>query len=254
MALTLISLRIGRRVFRPSLIPTLAVMTIFPILVSLGFWQLNRATIKHEQLSVFEARMKDTPVVLQWEGVAPEQLRFLRVRAVGHFDTARQFLLDNRIHEQVPGYYVLTPMRLGAHREAVLVNRGWVAQGASRERLPPIDAPEGEQRLSGHVYLPYGKAFSLGGMDEGESTWPRLIQYLDFEAIEARLGYPVARFTLRMDASADNGYTRDWQPVVFRPEKHIAYAVQWFALAAALLTIFVAVNLRPVDDYERRNG
>jgi surfeit locus 1 family protein len=36
---------------------------------------------------------------------------------------------------------------------------------------------------------------------------------------------------------------RDWRPAVMRPEQHLAYAFQWFALAITVLVIFVVANL-----------
>jgi cytochrome oxidase assembly protein ShyY1 len=37
-----------------------------------------------------------------------------------------------------------------------------------------------------------------------------------------------------LDASEPDGYLRDWQPPGFPPARRIAYAVQWFGLAAAV--------------------
>jgi surfeit locus 1 family protein len=47
-----------------------------------------------------------------------------------------------------------------------------------------------------------------------------------------------------LDAAEPNGYLREWQPPGFPPMRHIAYAVQWFGLAAALAVIYGVTNLR----------
>jgi len=51
-------------------------------------------------------------------------------------------------------------------------------------------------------------------------------------------------FTLLMDPNISYGFIRDWQPVVMKPEKHLGYAFQWFALAGTLMIIFIGVNVR----------
>jgi surfeit locus 1 family protein len=47
-----------------------------------------------------------------------------------------------------------------------------------------------------------------------------------------------------LDAGEPDGYVRNWSAPGFPPLRHIAYAVQWFALALTLLVIYVATNLR----------
>jgi surfeit locus 1 family protein len=37
---------------------------------------------------------------------------------------------------------------------------------------------------------------------------------------------------------------RAWQPSTFPPERHLGYAITWFALAATVAVLFVALNLR----------
>jgi surfeit locus 1 family protein len=50
-----------------------------------------------------------------------------------------------------------------------------------------------------------------------------------------------------LDPGEPDGYLRQWQPPGFPPIRHIAYAVQWFSLAAALVVIYVVTNLRRAE-------
>ena len=43
---------------------------------------------------------------------------------------------------------------------------------------------------------------------------------------------------LLVSHNASFGYLRDWKPNVMAPEKHQAYAVQWFSVAIACLVVF----------------
>jgi surfeit locus 1 family protein len=48
-----------------------------------------------------------------------------------------------------------------------------------------------------------------------------------------------------LDPAAPNGYERVWRPAMqFGPERHLGYAIQWFALALVALIIFIALSLR----------
>jgi surfeit locus 1 family protein len=50
-----------------------------------------------------------------------------------------------------------------------------------------------------------------------------------------------------LDPGEPDGYLRQWQPPGFPPIRHIAYAVQWFSLAAALIVIYIVTNLRRAE-------
>ena len=65
---------------------------------------------------------------------------------------------------------------------------------------------------------------------------------------------PVESRILLLDASSPDGYQRNWRPSVgFPPERHLGYAIQWFALAVTLIVIFVALSLESATG-EGSNG
>src|SRR5918999_5519037 len=79
--------------------------------------------------------------------VAPERFVLKRVVARGRFVDEHTVYLDNKLRRGQPGYEVVTPLRLdGMH---VLVNRGWVHAGRTRETLPEVPVPPGEVRVEG---------------------------------------------------------------------------------------------------------
>jgi len=51
---------------------------------------------------------------------------------------------------------------------------------------------------------------------------------------------------LRLDPSMAIGYARDLEllPNTLPPDRHLGYAVQWFALAAAVLVIALVLTVR----------
>lgn len=232
--------------FSPSLLPTAAAAVLFAFLCGLGFWQLDRAAGKEERQAAFEARRAVVldEAVLNEAGSGGEAPEFARVDLEGRYDPSRQFLQDNRTHRGQAGYYVLTPFRTAGHR-AVLVNRGWVPAGPDRAVLPDVGAPGGEQRLRGTVRLPREGLYVLGDTGYAAAGWPRVVQRVEIDAMRRSLGYPIAAWLVALDPDAPHGYVREWKAAPGpSPDRHRGYAFQWFALAAALLAIWVAVNLR----------
>jgi surfeit locus 1 family protein len=233
--------------FRPGILPTLGAAALMGLFIALGVWQLNRAQEKQAMLLQYEARNQRPAVELRPPVADMPSWRHRRVRVTGHFDADRQFLLDNQVYRGRAGYHVLTPLVLAQDQSRVLVDRGWVPLGASRDQLPQVSVTTGEVTLEGLVYVPYEEAYSLGNMDTGESGWPLRVQYIDFEQMAKRLEAPLAKMIIRLDTQSPYGYRREWQIAPFTPERHLGYAVQWFAFAATLLAIYLVVNFKRVD-------
>src|SRR5579872_7462187 len=98
-------LRLGR--FAPGLVPTLLVLPLLLGLVWLGDWQLDRAAEKQALWDAF-ARGSDAAIALPKPATPPR--RYSHVEVAGRYLSARQFLLDNMVHDGAPGYRVLTPL------------------------------------------------------------------------------------------------------------------------------------------------
>ena len=55
-------------------------------------------------------------------------------------------------------------------------------------------------------------------------------------------------YQLLLDPEREDGFLRDWRPVIMSAEEHVAYALQWFGFAMTLTIIYVAVNFRTVAE------
>src|SRR5690349_23163136 len=125
---------------------TLAACVLF---VCLGRWQWNRGTLRAAQAEEF-SRGAEQAVPLGTRTLAQVE-RFQRVRVSGHFDTAHQFLLDNRTYDGRAGYEVLTPLDR-ADNATILVDRGWVPFSGYRDKLPDVAfAPASVDTVVGRV-------------------------------------------------------------------------------------------------------
>ena len=246
-------LLIGKYIFHPRLFPSLATLLLLPVLMRLGFWQLDRAEEKRVQLQQFESRLSEPAVDINQPAELNKLAAYQKVRLKGQFDTRHQFLLDNKVYHGKVGYQVLSAVKLPQQRQAILVNRGWIPMGSSREQLPEFGTPQGTVQIEGQLKYGTGIGVQLGEIANSTQGWPRVIQWVEPQPLAARLGYPLAPAVVLMDAKAEGGFVRDWYIKRIEPEKSTSYAVQWFALSLALLVIYFVVNTRKVEVEVKHN-
>ena len=229
--------------FDPEWRTTLFTVVLVPLMVWLGFWQLQRAEEKAALASAWERRQNQPPVPLEqlWNKPAAS-LAYLPVSVAGVFEADRYFLLDNRIHEGRFGYEVLAIMRLDVGDRQVLVNRGWIAGDPARLVLPTVPRVSGRVDIVGSIYVPPGVPYTLAEQDPGE-RWPKVLQSVDMKKILPALGVSedgqAFPYSVRIAAGQPGALTADWQVVNVSPQKHQAYAAQWFTMAVVLLLFYL---------------
>lgn len=226
--------------FRPGVGLTVLLFFLASVFGALGYWQLQR---KAEKEILFE-QFENAPV--SSIGRALDQgRRFARVEGWGRFDTERHILLDNRILNGRVGVHVLTPFSIGDGR-TVLVNRGWLPLPADRSHLPDVPTGGAARTIRGRLNTLVSEGPRLGEADRLENDrWPQLVTWLDREPLEAALGTDLPPWIVQLDADQEDGFRdRQWQAAVMPPETHGAYAVQWFALSAAALIIWITLGFR----------
>ena len=238
-------MRFGAFEFRPKLVPSLVTLLLLPVLVSLGFWQLDRAVQKRELQALLFERLGAPEISISSVELAQPDMRFRKVRIKGIFDGRRQYLLDNRIYQGRPGYEVYTPLRLEGGAGMILVNRGWVPLGQNRTVRPDIRVDSGEQQLTGVLSHPPGQLLSLGEIDNPANVdWPRVVRDINLQQIGKDLGYTMPPYVLQLDADNKSAYVQIWKAYADNPQKNQSYAIQWFSMAVVLLLIYIGLNSR----------
>jgi len=217
-------------------------LLVFAGLVKLGFWQIDRAVQKEQRLNKIAQLSQIKPISL----VDIQQLPFtdindLPVKFEGEFEKEVVFLLDNQTNHGHLGYRVYQV--LNVNNSALLVNLGWVLGSINRAEYPKIKALTGTHQITGHIRL-IEKGILLMEDKFTHVSWPMRIQQVDVNKLSVMLNKPLLAFAVYVDKDSPLGYEKNWQPIVMPPEKHRAYAFQWFSLAIAWLLLMFWASIK----------
>jgi surfeit locus 1 family protein len=218
----------------PAWLPFLVGGLLVVQFAGLGIWQINRGL---EKRSVHEAFSEETGFAVWSDGMQIHP--YQRLKATGHFDGGRQFLLNNIILNDRYGHYVLTPL-VGADGEPVLiVNRGWLEKppgGIDVERIHVDSSPVVVRGRAGS--LP-GAGTRIRDSIAVDAGWPRHAVFPTLTDLEAALGQDLQPFVLLMDPQEAHGFLRHWVPEEMGPNRHFGYAFQWFAMGTVLASLLI---------------
>jgi surfeit locus 1 family protein len=236
----LLRVRVGKWQFAPTLWPTLATLVFLVLTVSLGNWQGQRAASKRALQARYDAALLEEPVHAGSTLLDRDATLYRKLELEGVFDDARTILIDNRVLNGAAGYHVLTPLRVDGSPFAILVNRGWIAVGRSRERVPAPPTPVGRVRLEGVAADPRSRFVELGNAAPQGRVW----QNLDFARYAEASGLRLQPVVLQQTSDAADGLRRDWPRPDTGVDTHVSYAFQWYSLAMTLTVLWLVMNVR----------
>ena len=219
--------------------------------LSLGNWQARRAEEKQALQERSDQRGRGATLQVSPRRAELTDVEYAHVSVRGEFLPQHTILLDNRVHQGMVGYDVLTPVRIEGGELCVLVNRGWIAAGPRRDVLPKFPTPAGPQSLAGIAAAAGGRYFELGaGPAAGGKTGATMNpvwQNLNLEQYAATTRLALQPFLVRQSSASDDGLIRIWE----RPDRgvnvHRGYAFQWYSLATLILVLYVVLNVRNTD-------
>jgi len=216
-------------------------MAVFCVL---GTWQLGRMRLK-------QAMLDDLAAVMDQRAAAPLAAALARtegydwVRTSGRFADAPALLLDNQTREGRAGVRVYRVFVADEVDWPLLVDLGWRPLAGQRI-MPDIPRPDGAQWLQGLLAPPPSSGLAQApALMQGNGTV--LAVSLRPQEVAPILHQPrLAGRVLRLDPDLPLGYARDLDilPNTMPPERHLGYAVQWYALALAVLVTALILTFR----------
>ena len=218
---------------RPRWLPPLATLIGVALTAAAGNWQLDRAHEKQRLQRDYDRGAVAAPIRLNAVHAGVEDLRMRRVEAEGEFVSSGMALLDNKTRGGVAGYEVVMPLRIRDSSMHVLINRGWIAAGPERSRLPAFFTPETVVRVTGMAMVP-GRFIELSNVEESGPVW----QNLTVGRYVARTGLEVQPVVVQQQNDLNDGLVRSWERPDFGIAKHYGYAVQWFSFCGLIIFLY----------------
>jgi surfeit locus 1 family protein len=216
----------------------------FVVFLNLGFWQLERAGEKETILERVKEREGQAPVSFR-NLIEEDQLSGLPVRADGRYEVEKRFLLDNRVLDGNVGFEVLVPFRT-EDGQLLLVNRGFVPMGRTRQELPVLPVLSDSGSAVGKLYV--AQVNSMTPEESTTVTWPMIVQSANPLVLQSILGEDLYPHVIRLALQDDNALPRYWPSALILPAKHTGYALQWFSMAIAIALAFLFFSFRKEDD------
>ncbi|WP_157964728.1 SURF1 family protein [Algibacillus agarilyticus] len=217
-----------------QVIPVVIIFLLLCILIKLGWWQLERSIEKESRLLRIEQLVSLGQQDLLHLPLPAELQQDFPVRVKGSFDVRYTWLIENKIVDGQLGFDVIGLFYPQGHLPA-LVNLGWIAADIQLNPAERVQPPADVISFNAIVHFPEQNPFMSDALIG--STYPKRMHQLSVAKIANELDLILQPFVLLQDDSGFTQFKSHWHPVVMSPEKHQAYAVQWFALAATLFLL-----------------
>ncbi len=244
---------------------TVAAIIAAAITMKLGFWQLSRANEKLALQASIQAQaalpnldaaalLRATSRSTSEQGAHAANVLHRAITLTGHWLPQHTLFLDNRQMDAKPGLFVLTPFEFDdaskTNKKIFLVQRGWLPRNfLDRNKLPEVATDTAQVTIVGRIALSPSKLFEFKGADKGA-----LRQNIEIEALAKEFKIELLPYSLlqldQVDASAAKVEAKDqkergaqllrnWSQPSFGAEKNYGYMVQWWALSALILLLYV---------------
>lgn len=220
--------------------PTVAATLAIVILLMLGNWQLSRAQEKETRQEQLD-RLSQQPVIsLPTTQIRLEDYQFRQIEVHGTYVPSHTIYLDNKIYRGVVGYQIITPVRLGTSSMHVLINRGWVAAGRTRDQLPNVPTPSDEVRVLGIANSPTQRTLELST----ETVSGRVWENLHLDRYRQATGLTLQPLVILQQNDVKDGLVRQWSRPDSGATRNLGYAFQWFSMALAVLILYLVLSVK----------
>lgn len=216
---------------------------VVAMLLGLSFWQWQRASEKSNTLARIANWQQQGAINLtSLASINTNEQDGVHLNFKARWMAPMVWLVDNQMVDGRIGYDVLIAVEDTASvgSSALLLNLGWIAAPLARDFLPSINVPE-ELNVQG-IFRTRIKGILLGTNIENKGVWPMRIQQVDTESLREYFQQPLINGLAYQEKGSP--YRIHYRPVILPPERHKAYALQWFLLAVAVVVIALAASSR----------
>jgi surfeit locus 1 family protein len=229
--------------FRPRLASTLFTVPALLILLGLGTWQVERLHWKEGLIAQREAMVAAPPIVPPQTLAEAQAAQFRHTAVDGTLLNDKEIFLAATSDAGEPGYQVLTPLTEIGGR-VIVVNRGFI----------PLELKDPKKRSAGELVGPVHIAGLLRVPPVEKPTFflpdnrpdLNLWFWVDLPAMAKAAGVPdAASFYIDADQTPNpGGWPKGGVTRLELPNNHLQYAITWYALAVALIVIYVLYHRR----------
>ena len=212
--------------------------------VRLGLWQVSRWEEKRAANAVLRTALAAEPFPVAEPLPPAPAVVDRRIEMAGAFDESRQVLLSARTQAELPGVEVVTPLLLPGDSVAVLVNRGWLYAPDAVHARPQDHRERGPRAVRG-IARPFGRrgaGLPLMTLESDTSHTLWSARTLDPDTLAARFPYALAPWLLvELPGRGVPEKPLRSPPRPLDENMHLAYAVQWFVIAAVVAAGAIAL-------------
>lgn len=230
---------------------TLAAAAVLGVLVSLGVWQLARKAWKETLIARIGAEAHAAPVSLETAGGRHRNggADYLHVAAAGRFEHGRELYFWAPDPRLGPGVHVYTPLRLADGR-VVFVNRGFVPEALKPPGRRLAGQLPGEVTITGLVRSPEEAGILTPASSAGGSLWHVRDLPGMMRAAFGETPPEAVPFFIEADALPENpgGWPKGGVTRLGLPNRHLGYALTWFALAGTLAAVYAVFAVNRVQN------
>lgn len=217
----------------------------FLLLLGLGTWQVQRLHWKEGLIAERQGALHAAPVPLPSTLSDARGLEFHPVKAEGEFLNQDELYLNAQSLRGEQGFHIITPFRLmdGA---ILLIDRGFVPTDRAAPATRQAGELQGRVIVTGLLRLPEGRGWFTPDNEPQRNSW----FWIDLPAMAKAAGLAqVLPFYVDADATPNpGGWPQGGQTITDLPNNHLQYAITWYALALALVVVYIRFARRRLGE------
>ena len=236
MVLKCLNIRI---IFKPLFIPTIFLIIVFPILLVLGSWQINRLIWKDNLIKFYKNQSSSNYFELTKKEIGSKSIEFRKVKIKGYFLNKKEIYISGKTYEGNIGFHVVTPFKL-KNNEIVLINRGWVSEGYRDPKKRKFTLIKDETVINGIIRYPQKKGYFVPENEPYKGFWFTINPLEIYAFLNLKKENTIKEFYI--DALKDVGKIKLPIGANDKPNlrnQHLSYAVTWYSLALILLVVYI---------------